>query len=153
MHNMCTGRTPIVHRRSAALILPFVLALIGCTAGPAVYRDQGAPIGQTVRYAPDAMAGTWFVLAHFGDIIPNAMSFDAEAEKLRSVEGTFDVGARGLVVMWLDADGRTAVVGGADGRTGFILDRAPEVSPDRYAAALEVLDFYGWDTARISRVR
>ncbi len=153
MQQVCTTCAPFVHRCRAALTLPFVMALIGCTVSPAVYRDQGAPIGQTVRYAPEAMAGTWFVLAHFGDVIPNAMSFDVEAEKLRSVEGTFDVGARGLVVMWLDADGRTAVVGGADGRTGFILDRAPEVSPDRYAAALEVLDFYGWDTARISRVR
>ena len=52
-------------------------------------------------------------------------------------------------VLWVDADYRTAVVGVPSGRAGWILNREPEIPPDRLKAALEVLDFNGYDLRQI----
>ena len=54
-----------------------------------------------------------------------------------------------LWVLWTDADYRTAVLGQPDGRAGWILNRDPEIPPDRLAAALTVLDFNGYDTGAL----
>jgi apolipoprotein D and lipocalin family protein len=58
-------------------------------------------------------------------------------------------GAAPLWVLWTDEGYRTAVLGQPDGRAGWILDRSPRSSPDRIAAALEVLDFNGYATEDI----
>ncbi len=52
-------------------------------------------------------------------------------------------------VLWTDDTYETAVVGQPSGRAGWILARAPSIRADRYAAALEVLDFNGYDTSRL----
>ena len=52
-------------------------------------------------------------------------------------------------VLWVDQDYRTAVVGVPSGRAGWILNRAPEIPQDRLNAALQVLDFNGYDISRI----
>ena len=52
-------------------------------------------------------------------------------------------------VLWVDADYRTAVVGVPSGRAGWILNRDPAIPPDRLRAALEVLDFNGYDVSKI----
>ncbi len=52
-------------------------------------------------------------------------------------------------VLWVDADYRTAVVGVPSGRAGWILNRAPAIPEDRWKAALEVLDFNGYDVAKL----
>lgn len=52
-------------------------------------------------------------------------------------------------VLWVDADYRTAVVGVPSGRAGWILNREPVIPRDRLRAALEVLDFNGYDVSRI----
>lgn len=52
-------------------------------------------------------------------------------------------------VLWVDGDYRTAVVGVPSGRAGWILNRSPEIPPDRLKAALEVLEFNGYDTSRL----
>jgi len=52
-------------------------------------------------------------------------------------------------VLWVDADYRTAVVGVPSGRAGWILNRDPKIPQDRLRAALEVLDFNGYDVNRI----
>lgn len=57
-----------------------------------------------------------------------------------------------LVVLWVDDDFRTAVVGTPDGSFGWIMDRPGEASADRLAAAREVLDFNGYDLGRLSQV-
>ena len=48
-------------------------------------------------------------------------------------------------VLWIDEGYRTAVVGTPSGRAGWILNRTPEVPPDRLRAAREVLRFNGYD--------
>ena len=55
-----------------------------------------------------------------------------------------------LVVLWVDDDFRTAVVGTPDGSFGWVMDRPGQGSPDRLAAAREVLDFNGYDLGRLS---
>jgi len=52
-------------------------------------------------------------------------------------------------VLWVDEGYRTAVVGTPNGRAGWILNRDPAIPPDRLAAAIEVLDFNGYDTSRL----
>lgn len=57
-----------------------------------------------------------------------------------------------LWVLWVDEGYRTAVLGQPSGRSGWILDRSPEIPPDRLAAAREVLAFNGYDLRRLQRV-
>ena len=61
-------------------------------------------------------------------------------------------GASDYWVLWTDSDYRTAVVGAPNGRSGWILNRSPEISDDRMAAAREILDFNGYDLSRLMEV-
>ncbi len=55
-------------------------------------------------------------------------------------------------VLWVDEGYRTAVVGSPSGRAGWILNRDPQIPPDRLAAAREMLDFNGYDVTRLEMV-
>ncbi|MEJ6401378.1 lipocalin family protein [Yoonia sp. 2307UL14-13] len=52
-------------------------------------------------------------------------------------------------VLWTDEAYRVAVVGAPNGRSGWILSRTPEIRPDLYAAARDVLAFNGYDLSRL----
>ena len=54
-------------------------------------------------------------------------------------------------VLWVDEGYRTAVVGVPSGRAGWVLNRDPVIPEDRWRAALEVLDFNGYDTSELIR--
>jgi apolipoprotein D and lipocalin family protein len=54
-----------------------------------------------------------------------------------------------LWVLWVDEGYRTAVLGQPSGRSGWILNRDPEIPEDRLAAAREVLAFNCYDLARL----
>lgn len=54
-------------------------------------------------------------------------------------------------VLWVDEDHRTAVVGVPSGRAGWVLNREPQIPDDRLEAALEVLEFNGYDLSRLAR--
>jgi apolipoprotein D and lipocalin family protein len=54
-------------------------------------------------------------------------------------------------VLWADADGRTLVIGTPSGAFGMILDRGT-LSPDRAAAAREILAWNGYDLGRLRPV-
>jgi len=58
-------------------------------------------------------------------------------------------GAADYWVLWTDEGYRTAVVGAPDGRSGWILNRDPNIPDDRLKAAREVLDFNGYDLSRL----
>ena len=62
-------------------------------------------------------------------------------------------GAADYWVLWTDEGYRTAVVGAPNGRSGWILNRDPEIPEDRLKAAREVLDFNGYDLDRLMMVR
>ncbi|NCO85549.1 MAG: lipocalin family protein [Rhodobacterales bacterium] len=55
-------------------------------------------------------------------------------------------------VLWVDEGYRTAVVGAPNGRSGWILNRDPQIPADRLAAAREILDFNGYDLSRLETV-
>lgn len=152
--NLGVGSTSVLRRYFVGAarmwpLVPFAVALAACAPSAPVFRDASAPIGQTVRYTPQAMAGPWIVQARFGDDLSQSAFFDADTAELETSSAAYPVGAQGLIVMWVDADVRTAVLGSADGGQGFILDRSADISPDRYRAAVDVLDFYGWDTSQL----
>ncbi len=52
-------------------------------------------------------------------------------------------------VLWVDADYRTAVVGVPSGRAGWILNRDPQMPIDRLRAAIDVLEFNGYDASQL----
>lgn len=54
-----------------------------------------------------------------------------------------------LWVIWVDDGFRTAAIGTPDGTYGWIVDRRPEGGADRLKAAAEILDFNGYDIARM----
>jgi apolipoprotein D and lipocalin family protein len=54
-------------------------------------------------------------------------------------------------VLWVAEDYGSAVVGVPSGRAAWILNREPVMSPDRYEAARQVLDFNGYDLSRLER--
>lgn len=69
--------------------------------------------------------------------------------------GRFEVSFRGLPfrgpywVLWVDEGYRTAVVGVPSGRAGWILNREPTIPPDRLRAAMAILEWNGYDLARL----
>lgn len=56
-------------------------------------------------------------------------------------------------VLWADVDLRTLVIGTPDGSFGFILNRGGPLPPDRLTAARDILDWNGYDTARLTVFR
>ena len=61
-------------------------------------------------------------------------------------------GAADYWVLWVDEGYRTAVVGAPNGRSGWILNRSPDILADRLQAAKEILDFNGYDLDRLMEV-
>ena len=56
-------------------------------------------------------------------------------------------------VLWADVDLRTLVIGTPDGSFGFILNRGGPLPPDRLTAARDILDWNGYDVARLTTFR
>ncbi|MBD3788696.1 MAG: lipocalin family protein [Sphingomonadales bacterium] len=54
-----------------------------------------------------------------------------------------------LWLIWVDTAYRSLAVGTPSGQFGFVLDRGAQIPADRLAAAREVFDFNGYDTARL----
>ncbi len=52
-------------------------------------------------------------------------------------------------LLWIDVDVRTVVIGTPSGDFGFILNRDARLPADRATAARDILDWNGYDTARL----
>jgi len=153
----------------------FVIALLtACTpnAGPSpFYRDTSVPITSVALFDPAQFAGRWDVVASYG---METCGFDVVATKT----GVFDLAERGCSeaiehsvatmtgpgrytpkggarknaehwVMWVDQTYRTAVIGTVGGEFGMILNRGRDIPSDRLKAAREILDWNGYDLARL----
>ncbi len=131
------------------------------------FRNPTAILGGTSRFDARKFAGDWIAVSCLGPCAPKE-SYKAATDGvyLRTIAGeTKDYvitspgvlrrqgSADRLVVMWVDTGFRTAVIGDADGRWAAILDRSANPGRDRIAAAIEILDFNGWDTTRLQKVR
>lgn len=106
----------------------------GCTATRAEYRplaDGGLAVKNTCR-----KGGALSVIEGRADIVgPGRLSVKLDGVPVSAP----------YWVLWVDEGYRTAVVGVPSGRAGWILNRTPEIPPDRLAAAREVLAFNGYD--------
>lgn len=153
---------------SAAIVLALIAA---CDVMPAdSFRDPGAPISATTRFDPAAFSGRWSIEAAFANDALAApkgtldFAYDPARERITHGGKTFtiprpgvlvpnDPNAAKLVVMWVDADFRTAAIGTSDGTFGAIINRGAALSDDRLKAATEILEFYGWDTSKLIEVK
>lgn len=162
------------------LRLAVVLALLaGCGGGPvAPLRDPGVPLTSLALFDPARMAGEWHLAAAFaGDVgcgpvserwaprgdgslaVTGSACRDGRRVALDTVAmpsgpGRFTrrgaQGAESLWILWADADNRIAVVGTPDGSFGRVLTREPVPRGDLMQAARDVLDFNGYDLARLT---
>ena len=70
--------------------------------------------------------------------------------RFREVGGkVFD--GKALWVLWMDADNRTAAIGTPGGEFGWIMDRQATGGQDRLKAASEIMQWMGYDMARMRK--
>lgn len=139
------------------------------------YRDSAAQISSRATIDWTRMAGNWTTVGSFGqdgpwangDQIDLAWQNPGSGRLTRSgpagrdarpiaVSGPGRFRASGIAadprpfwVLWVDESYRTAVVGTPDGSFGYVLNRDASPPADRLEAARRVLDFNGYDLARL----
>ena len=143
------------------------LMLSGCVAAGG--RDTSVSMTSIVSFDPARFTGRW-------DVVEGAPGTDCtaydyvEAGEALAVTGycagglrtgtarlsgpgrmTVTTGGKAeeLWVLWVDESYRTAVIGTPSGRIGMVLNRIPAIPADRLRAAHEVLDWNGYDVARL----
>lgn len=144
------------------------LLLGACTLQPPGGRDPEVPIGATTRFEPTRFAGTWVVrqglagqpapgALQVSEVDPAGFTWREDGRDLPArITGTgrFTLGAgpgskREVWVLWIDDGFRTAALGNPDGSLGLILDRQPAGGEDRIAAARAIMEFNGYDPAKL----
>lgn len=165
-------------RPAALTATSLALMLVGCAAPPpATSRNPETIIASAALFEPARFADVWHIVEATppeSGCGPLAETWVPDGPDRFRVTGTFcaAAGARAfaaeaavtgpgrirregregddpLWVLWVDADYRVAVIGTPSGRFARILARRPDPRPDLIAAAREVLDFNGYDTARL----
>lgn len=155
-------------RRTGGLVFLALTVLSGC-AGPAALRgqaplrDPAAPLASIADVDWRRLSGNWVVTQSAGAAPPagTALSVALNAagqgswhlagrpEALQPAgPGRLRGDGRDYWLLWADADARTAVIGAPGGEAVWIMDRATP-SADRLAAARDILDWYGYDLARL----
>ena len=157
--------------------VPLPLLVAACAApaiaptGTPTFRDPGAILSSQAGFEPARLAGRWHEVARFPDgaCMGGTVDYRMAAGGLAVTEtcGGLSVGGsvepagpgrlevrRGAArstdwVLWMDADARTIVLAHPDGSGGRILDRGRTMPPDRRRAAETVLEFNGFDPARL----
>lgn len=151
--------------------LGLTLWLAGCVeaAAPTMYRDAQAPIASIALFDPARLEGEWREVASYrekGPCLLCRVRFSPQAGGVDMMSGAgkarFQPSGPGRMqpeglsgrldapwwVLWVDADYRTLVIGTPSGQFGAVLDRG-QIGPDRMKAAREILDWAGYDTARL----
>lgn len=153
--------------------------LAGCaaktTAPVTGYRDPAKQIYSNAVLENDKLVGRWAQVAEFApttapackpggaDIGRNASGLIVTARLCLGGEavafsGPLAVAGPGRFappngevwwVLWADVGYRTLAIGTPSGRFGFILNRGGDLPADRLRAAREVLDWNGYDLARL----
>lgn len=155
--------------------LPLLAILAACTAPAspeAGFRDAAAIIASKADHDPARLAGRWIEVARFpdggcaGGIVEYGGGEDGVLSSRETCGGSVRLArvepsgpgrmivARGDVrveewVLWMDADARTLVLARPDGSGGRVLDRQGALPADRRRAVETVLDFNGFDPARL----
>jgi len=143
------------------------------------YRDVAKPIYSNAQLDPQRLVGRWVQVAAFGPEAsackPGGVDITKAATGLKVVyrlcQSGSDIRGAGPMqpvgpgrfavqnqpvpwwVLWADVDDRTLVIGTPSGQLGFILNRDGALPADRLAAAREILDWNGYDLARLQVFR
>lgn len=148
--------------------------LAGCTVDDKTegfFRDSAAPITSIALFDQAKFAGHWDMIASYSPeicaldlVVVNAAQVNlAEQSCLGSTRhsaaqitgpGRFtpkDGPSKGVEhwILWVDHAYRTAVIGTVTGEFGMILNRGQDIPADRLAAARDILDWNGYDLARL----
>lgn len=147
-----------------------LVMLAACAPKPvqeASFRDTSRQVYSIAGLDPARINGHWVQVAGFGGscrggtmeigpttnyalCLPGGVKTGA-GPMTASLPGRFDVPGLGpFWVLWADADDRTLVVGAPAGRYGFVLNREVSIPPDRLKAARDILQFNGYDVAKLS---
>lgn len=161
-----------------AMLVGVLAGLAACTTqGVTGYRDPEVPVSSLAVYDPARMAGDWVTVAAFGaeaacgalterwaQATPtsltvtgtscrNGVKRDFATRAQSSGPGRFQRqmagGTEDMWVLWADADDRVAVIGTPDGRFGRVMAQPGAARADLLAAARSVLEFNGYDLARL----
>ena len=149
----------------------------GCASEPAApsLRDPKAPISSASLFDGARFGGTWQVVASGVPGCSGAQNWAWNGRDAYQVSGIdcagrtkpladrvvltgpggrmaarTGFGGEPIFVMWVDQDYRIAALGTPSGRWGMILSRQSPARPDLLKAAREVLDFNGYDLAKVS---
>ncbi len=152
------------------LIPLLLLVLAGCAAVPPAggLHDPGVPVRSLAGYDLNRLAGPWHEVAHLapaatpacppggltvgpglamgGRLCLGGRAVAMGGQAVVQGPGRFALAGRSFWVLWADHGDRTLVLGDPAGGFAVVLDRG-RISPDRLAAAREVLDFNGFDIA------
>ncbi len=164
---------------SARLITLFAAALLVACSASVALRDPSVPISSKAVFDTGRFAGDWHLVGVYPTAFEagcGEVRVSVSADRLSRACLTGGVvlrqdsatliphgiarydtrlegaGAVQLWVLWVDDGYRTAVIGDPEGRIGWVLNRDATIPSDRWAAAKELLDFNGYDPARITRL-
>ncbi|WP_162178875.1 lipocalin family protein [Thioclava atlantica] len=137
-------------------------------------RSPEARISSAALFEPERFAGDWHVVQSGVAGCSGAQHWTWDGQGAYQVSGTDCAGAQKplddrvvltgpggrlaarrayegepIFVLWVDQDYRIAALGTPSGRWGVILSRQSPARPDLLSAAREVMDFNGYDLARL----
>ena len=164
------------------LALLFLLAACTATVAPVTvgrYRDVAKPIYSNAQLDAARLVGRWAQVADFGPAVPACEPGGVEITKAsagltvvyRLCQSGREMRGAGAMqpagpgrfavqdqpgpwwILWADVDYRTLVIGTPSGQLGFILNRDGALPADRLVAAREILDWNGYDLARLQVFR
>ncbi|MCA1777354.1 MAG: lipocalin family protein [Loktanella sp.] len=118
--------------------VPFEAGCVGVTADYGALPDGGTSVTNTCRTPDGAVRSK---IAGRADVVAPG--------QLKVTFPSVPFGAADYWVLWTDPDYRTAVVGAPNGRSGWILNRTPEIADDMRDQARAVLARNGYDLARL----
>lgn len=146
-----------------------LLAVAACARAPEpaeVFRNRQIPIYSNATFDAATLTGTWTQVATFGaPCAPGALTFAPGRVdgtlclngQVRRIAGPFDITGPSRIlpagegepwwILWIDYDRRSMAIGSPSGTFGFVLDRTGEIPSDRLAAAGNIFDWNGYDTA------
>lgn len=127
-------------------------------------RDTSVPFGAISRFDMQRFAGEWRLVSTGGGWAPARFSVAADTwseqrngdavtgRLIPSAPGRMTLrfgprDAQDLWVLWTDEDHTTIAIGTPDGSFGFVAQRLCVSRADQAAAAAQVLDFNGYQTA------
>jgi len=159
------------------LLAGIALCLVTACAASG-FRNPDAPLSSMAVFDPVRFAGDWVKVAgypsetnclqesvHYSVVGPGALDTTTtctdsggRAASIGSARvigpGRLRVSMKGAIaqdqwVLWVDESYRTAVIARPSGQGAWVLNRTPAISPDRLAAAFDVLRFNGFDVTQM----